>query len=108
MSTNSERLRRIERSIAELQADGRPARLKEGLLTALRRERDSLKASMPQAPMAEFRVGSERRGDALSDHAGRAKLYQPSPQGGRRAWPTSDRKYIRTLTGLYRERHGRG
>lgn len=49
MSDDTERLRRIERSLAELEADSRPARLKEGLLSALREERDSLKASRQPA-----------------------------------------------------------
>ncbi len=49
MSDNTDRLRRIEKSISELEADNRPARLKEGLLSALRKERDSLKASTPPA-----------------------------------------------------------
>jgi hypothetical protein len=49
MSADTERLRRIERSLAELEADSRPARHKEGLLSALRKERDSLKFSKPPA-----------------------------------------------------------
>ena len=38
------RLARVQRSIAEVEADGRPPRLKILLLTALRRERDALLA----------------------------------------------------------------
>ena len=49
MSDDTERLRRVERSLADLEADSRPERLKEGLLSALRKERDSLKASAPPA-----------------------------------------------------------
>jgi hypothetical protein len=45
MSVDTDRLRRVERSLAELETDSHPARLKEGLLSALRRERDSLVAA---------------------------------------------------------------
>jgi hypothetical protein len=44
MVETNERLARVQRSIAEVEADGRPARLKILLLTALRRERDALLA----------------------------------------------------------------
>jgi hypothetical protein len=37
-------LARVQRSIIEVEADGRPARLKVALLTALQRERDALLA----------------------------------------------------------------
>jgi hypothetical protein len=44
MVETNERLARVQRSIAEVEADGRPAGLKILLLTALRRERDALLA----------------------------------------------------------------
>ena len=44
MVETNERLARVQRSIAEVEADGRPARLKILLLAALRRERDALLA----------------------------------------------------------------
>ena len=44
MVETNERLARVQRSIAEVEADGRPARLRILLLTALRRERDALLA----------------------------------------------------------------
>jgi len=44
MGETNERLARVQRSIIEVEADGRPARLKVALLTALQRERDALLA----------------------------------------------------------------
>ena len=44
MVETNERLARVQRSIVEVEADGRPARLKILLLTALHRERDALVA----------------------------------------------------------------
>jgi hypothetical protein len=43
LETNA-RLARVQRSIAEVEADGRPAALKAALLAALRKERDTLVA----------------------------------------------------------------
>jgi hypothetical protein len=60
MSGDSERLRRIERSISQLEADSRPARLKEGLLSALRKERDSLKASTLRAAARSTPLAKEQ------------------------------------------------
>jgi hypothetical protein len=39
-----DRLSRLERSIADVEGDGRPARIKDALLAALRKERDLLVA----------------------------------------------------------------
>jgi hypothetical protein len=44
MVESNERLVRIQRSIAEVEADGRPTGLKVSLLAALCRERDALLA----------------------------------------------------------------
>jgi hypothetical protein len=49
MSDDAARLRRIERSLADLEADSRPEGFKEGLLSALRKERDTLKNSLRPA-----------------------------------------------------------
>jgi hypothetical protein len=74
MVETNERLARVQRSIAEVEADGRPARLKIALLTALRRERDALSAAQgvdlpatekPSKPPA--RDGSGRHGMAQKE-----------------------------------------
>ena len=44
MVETNERLARVQRSIIEVEADGRPVRLKVALLAALHRERDALLA----------------------------------------------------------------
>jgi hypothetical protein len=62
MVETNERLARVQRSIAEVEADGRPARLKILLLTALHRERDALLA-------VQGVDGSERA--VRSDHSRR-------------------------------------
>ena len=56
----NELLARIERSIAELQDDGRPAGVKEELLAALRRERDALRVLIP-VPIAPANRKHSRR-----------------------------------------------
>jgi hypothetical protein len=75
MVETNERLARVQRSIIEVEADGRPARLKVALLTALQRERDALLAlqgidlpATKKLSKPPTRDGSERTGRS-SDHS---------------------------------------
>ena len=46
IAKTKERLARVERSIVDVEADGRPMQIKQALLAALRKERDVLKAHL--------------------------------------------------------------